>query len=362
MTCSGTLGGSLAVAYLGLIGIVPVLGCDGTDVPSASARSAEFRKVSLGPHEASEALPDHVLANQQRPQEERLLARLLLESDHFFEFYQTSRGLVYYVESAPEGVQPSPLTDQEKRELTPKSVFKRIAPDLPVPPGIEKAEAKFKKAVAKGACLEHSNGLTYCPQSSSPNPTTKPTEPHFEGGQSSAPDGGDTTGMHAGIDFSRTIAEQDQASDVKGRVIRPSIKERNDGWYTGCAWDWFRAAKCKDPPWNGVDWTGCVANYIWAYATASSKFDSASVCTVSGAINFEVYFDNSFEGSWYTIPSQWRSVWHGPFGEECDWHWYCGPFAFCDCDQVWVTTQYNIPTSPNGPEGVFHFTWAFDTQ
>jgi hypothetical protein len=360
MTCSGTFGSSLAAAYMGLIGMLTVLGCDGTDVPSDSTRSAEFRKASFGPHEASEALPDYVQVNQQRPQEQKLLARLLLEPDHFFEIYQ-GEGLIYYTESAPAGVEPFPLTEQEKHELTPKSMFKLIAPDLPVPSGVERAEVEFKKEVKNGNCIEHSNGLSYCPRSDYPNPEVEQTEPHFGGEQAPALDGGDNTPMQARTNLASAIDERYQASSVEGRVIRPVIKEGSEGYYTGCEWDWFRANKCKDPPWNGVDWTGCLANYTWAYASASSKFDSASVCTVSGAINFEFYLVNDMEGAWYTPAGMWRSVWHGPrWG--CTDHWYCGYIIMCDCgDRYWSTT-YNIPTYPNGPAGVFHFTWAMDTQ
>ena len=343
---------------LGIVGVLIVPGCDGTDIPSDKTRSAEFRKASFGPYESSAALPDDVKVNQERPQEQKLIARVLLDPGHLFEMYQ-GQSSIYYAESGPAGVQPFPLTEQEKRELTPKSVFKRIAPELPIHYGVELAEVEFQKHMQLGICTEHSDGLIHCPSSHRARPKSEMTEPLFAGGAAPALDGGTSTSQ-ANSDLAGAIGENDQASDVGGRVIRPSVKGYNNGGiYTGCPRDWFRAAKCKDPPWNGTDWSECLANYLWAYASASAHFDGGTVCTVSGAINFEYYENNTLTGSFYTTESNWRSVWGGP-RTGCGNNWYCLPLTLWCCGDTWIPIMYNIPTYPNGPVGTFHFTVAFD--
>lgn len=360
MSYSGSFRRVLSAACLGLTGFLTVLGCDGAAVPLDSTRAAEFRKASFGPHEESAALPDYVKVNQERPQEQKLLARLLLEPGHIFEIYQ-DQDLIYYTESAPAGVQPFPFTEREKSELTPKSIVKRIAPELPIPLGVELAEVQFQKQVQVGNCTEHSDGLIHCPRSAPPHSEAEKTEPQFASGAAVALDGGTSIAVQAQSELGGAIGENEQASNIGGGAIRPAIKNTNTGTYTGCAWDWFRVNKCKDPPWNGVDWTGCEADRAWAFIYADAAFDSATVCTVSGAINFEYYENGNLSGSWYTTESNWRSVWKGP-RTHCEYHWYCGPAVLCDCHAYYYPVHYNIPTYPNGPVGSFHFTWAMDIQ
>lgn len=343
------------MACQGIVGVLLVPACEGTDVPSDRAISAKFRKTSFGPNEASAALPDYVKINQERPQEQKLLARLLLEPGHLFEIYR-GQSSIYYMESAPAGVPPLPLTEQQKSELTPKGMFKLIAPELPIPPAVELAEVEFQKQVQLGNCAVQSDGLIHCLRSRRSKSET--AEPQFASGPPPALDGGTSTSQ-ADNDLGGAIGESDQASDVGGRAIRRAIKDTNNGIYTGCPWDWFRAAKCKDPPWAGTNWAACEANLGWAYASASAHVDNATVCTVSGAINFEYYENNSLSGTWYTTESNWRSVWGGP-RTGCGDDWYCFPPLLWCCGDTAIPIMYNIPTYPNGPVGTFHFTVAFD--
>lgn len=146
------------------------------------------------------------------------------------------------------------------------------------------------------------------------------------------------------------------------QVVRQA--QTSSGAYTGCPWDWFRTAVggngkfCPDGS-NGYNkGFGCLNNYYWAYASAPGlNTGIGTVCVSYGGVNFEAYLDETqLYGRWYVPTDGWRQVYINGF-IDCSCHWWCA--CLC-CTSLTRAIKFNIPTTPNGPYGVFNFGWGFN--
>jgi hypothetical protein len=248
----------------------------------------------VGALECPAVPPDFVTMNAEAAASANLIERVYLGELHVFEFYEPEPGHIFYSESGSIAHGPiTRLDGRELRRMLPVDVFKRLAPNRPVPSHLAAAQDRAQeRAKRMSQACEYSIDTTSTEPIASQTPTTESAV--------SAPSG-------------------------NGNIVRPAISSAEGT--NDCTYESFQQF-C----WDG-DESYCWKDLAWAFVDTVRDVESARgvVCSRVGTTRFEMYVDGAPRAI-YDVPQGYWRVFY-------EWDWSC--FIFC-----WTTDhrfKFNVP-------------------